>query len=76
MSPSDSFPVSEAEAEGTRQLLVRDKQGGIVGQSRSRFFLLSAFQHAAFEKCCCGDGDTVVPEFMYVCVRVCGWVGV
>lgn len=33
---SDSFPVSAAGDDGTQQLLVRAKQGGIVGRRRPR----------------------------------------
>ena len=34
MSPTDSFPVSEAEDEGAQQLFIRAKQGGIVVRRR------------------------------------------
>lgn len=43
MSPSDSFPVSEAEDEGTPQLFIRAKQGGIVRQRRSHVFCHALF---------------------------------
>lgn len=59
MSPSDSFPVSEAEDEGAQQLLTMAKQGGIVGQRRSDALMQNGF---CLERACCDD--TIVTELV------------
>lgn len=59
MSPSDSFPVSEAEDEGTQQLFTMAKQGGIVGQRRSDALMQNGF---CLKRGCCDD--TIVTELI------------